>query len=593
MAHPSHFSSLAFLAFTAAIALAAAPSPRGGVADRPDLAAAPEFVLESTAGDRVSLYAERPGRVATAVVFLAEECPTAKLYGKKLGKLAKEYADQGILFLAVDSTPGTDAKKASAYAQAAKLDFPLLLDPLQVVASRYDVKVSTTALLLDPEFRPVYRGAIDDQYTLTEKRPHAGNEWLVEAIESLLAGTEVADAATEASGAELRAAPPIAVTFNDHVAPIVHRQCAECHRPGQVGPMSLLDYDDVRGFAPQIAEVVGQGRMPPWHADARYGHFENERRLTDTEKALLIRWAETGAKEGDSKRAPKPPVFQDEGWAMGKPDLIVEIPETQEIPADGVVPYRYVFSPSAQIKEEHWVQAVEIRPTAQDATHHVLVFYVPPGKPATALLAGLNDGSIVGAGYFGVQVPGCRPNLYPEGTGKKIEPGGTFIFQLHYTPNGKKTQDRTRMGLRFCKTKPKQEVQTRGVFSFNLQIPPNESHYVVTAKTTFKKPVRLLSMFPHMHMRGAAFRFERLTGEGDDETRTILCDVPKYDFNWQNFYLPKEPVRFEAGELLFCTAAYDNSKGNPFNPDPSRTVFWGEQTFEEMMVGYIDFVEEL
>ena len=191
-----------------------------------------------------------------------------------------------------------------------------------------------------------------------------------------------------------------------------------------------------------------------------------------------------------------------------------------------------------------------------------------------------------------MQVPGCRPNIYPDGTGKKIEKGARFLFQLHYTPNGKATKDRTRMGLRFCKEPPKEEVKTRGVFSFKLRIPPNEPHAVATSEWTFKKPTRLISMFPHMHMRGTAFRFEKLTGEGEDVQRTILCDVPKYDFNWQNFYLPTEPPRFEPGDKIFCTAVYDNSKGNPFNPDPNRSVTWGDQTFEEMMIGYIDYVEE-
>jgi peroxiredoxin len=557
----------------------------------PAPAPVPEFLLESTKGERVSLQAERAGRLATAVVFLAEECPVSKLQAPKIGKLAKEYADQGIHFLVVDVSPGCEAKKAQAFAAAAGIEAPVLLDPMQAVAARFEVKHAATALLLDKEFKPLYRGAIDDQYSLAGRKDHASTEWLVEAIEAAIEGGAPAIDSSEPTGSPL-VAPAAPVTFNEQVAPVLHRQCVDCHRKGQVGPMELLDYEDAKGWAPQIAEVISQGRMPPWHADPRYGHFENERRLTDTEKALLEKWVEGGTKEGDPKKKPKPPVFQDDGWAMGKPDMIVQIPEPQSIPADGVVGYRYVYPVDPKIKEEKWVQAVEIRPTAQDATHHVLTFYVPPGKPAISMLAGLRDGSIIGAGYFGVQVPGCRPSIYPEGTGKKIEPGGIFVFQLHYTPNGKKTSDQTRMGLRFCKTKPKQEVQTRGVFSLKLRIPPNDPHYVTTSQWTWQKPTRLITFFPHMHMRGASFRFEKLAGKGDDETREIVCDVPKYDFNWQNLYRPSEPVRFDAGDKILCTAVYDNSKGNPFNPDPGRTVIWGEQTFEEMMIGYVDYVEE-
>ena len=573
-----------------------APAPRD-----PALAPAAEFVLESTRGERVSLYAEREGRVATAVVFLTEDCPVAKLYAPKVGKLAAEYADQGIVFLAVDASPGTDKTKAEAFAKSLGLELPLLLDPMQAVAARYEVKHAATALLLDREFNAVYRGSIDDQYTLAEQKPHPSNEWLVEAIEATIAGEDVADATTEVSGTPLApetaakkgaGAQAMAVTFNEHVAPILYSQCADCHRPGQVGPMALLDYDDAKGWANQIAEVVEQGRMPPWHADPRYGRFENERRLTDTEKAVLVKWAATGAKQGESKHKPKPPVFKDDGWAMGKPDLIVQIPKPQPIPAEGVVQYRYVFGVEIPIKEEKWVQAVEIRPTALEATHHVLAFYVPPGKAGMTALSGLQDGSLIGAGYFAVQVPGCRPNLYPEGTGKKIEPGGTFVFQLHYTPNGKKLEDQTRIGLRFCESKPEIEMKTMGVFSQSLRIPPHEEHAVATASHTFRKPVRVISMFPHMHTRGSAFKFERLSGPKDEETRTIVCDVPKYDFNWQNFYLPEGGIRFEAGEKMFCTAVYNNSKSNPFNPDPNKFVTWGDQTFEEMMIGYLDYVEE-
>jgi thiol-disulfide isomerase/thioredoxin len=569
---------------------AAAADASGPGGERPAAGPAPDFLLESTKGERVSLYAERSGRGATAVVFLAETCPVSKLYASKLAKLAREYADQGILFLVVDATAGTDAKRAAAFAKAAGLDVSLLLDPMLAAAARFEVKRTPTSLLVDRDFKVIYRGAIDDQHAPAGSKPHAGEEWLVEAIEAALADAEVETAQTDVAGTELASAAPPPVTFNEHVAPILHRQCADCHRPGQVGPMALLDFDDARGYAPQIAEVIEQGRMPPWHADPRYGRFENERRLTETEKAILERWADGGAREGDPRKKPKPPVFKDDGWAMGKPDLIVELPAPQQIPAEGVVAYRYVLV-DPRIEKDVWVQAAEIRPTAQEVTHHVLALYLPPGKSEIEIAAGLRDGRLVGAGYFAVQVPGCRPNLYPEGAGKKIEAGARFVFQLHYTPNGKPAQDRTRLGLKLCKSPPKQEVLTRGVFSFNLRIPPNDPHATATAKWTFRKPARLISMFPHMHMRGAAFRFEKLAGD-DEEARTILCDVPKYDFNWQNFYLPAEPVRFAAGDTIFCSAVYDNSKNNPFNPDPNRFVTWGDQSFEEMMIGYIDYVEE-
>jgi hypothetical protein len=354
--------------------------------------------------------------------------------------------------------------------------------------------------------------------------------------------------------------------------------------------MELLDYDDAKGWAPQIAEVIGQGRMPPWHADPRYGHFEQERRLTETERAILEGWAGGGAQEGDPSKKPTAPTFHDDGWAMGTPDLIVKLPKPEAIPAEGVVGYRYV-DVDPKITEDRWVQEVEIRPTSRAVTHHVLALYLPPGKTRLDLVSGLRDGSLVSAGYFAVQVPGCRPNVYPAGTGKHLEKGAKFLFQLHYTPNGKAATDQTEIGFKFCKTKPEREVLTRGIFSINLSIPPNKADATFSTEYVFKKPIELISMFPHMHMRGTAFRFEKISGPKDERVATIVLDVPKYDFNWQNFYRPEPMDRFAAGDAMRITAVYDNSTNNRFNPNPNKWVTWGDQTFEEMMIGYIDYLE--
>ncbi len=553
-------------------------------------AIAPEFVLESSAGEHVSLWAERPGRVGTVVAFLDERCAVSAKYGPTLAKLAADYVDQGFTFLFIDATADCDRASATTFGKRLGLPQPLLLDPQNVVAPRFELDRGAAAVVIDRHLVPVYRGAIDDRHTASGSAAHASHEWVADALEALLIEEAPATATTPAPGQPL-AGSKRKVTFHGEVAPILHTQCAECHRPGQVGPMALLDFDDAQGWAPQISEVVGSGRMPPWHADPRYGHFENERRLTDTEKALLTRWAAEGAPAGDATRKAAPPTFADDGWAMGTPDLIVQLDKPQSIPADGYLDYRYELV-DPHFTEDRWVQACEIRPTARDATHHVLALYIPPGKTPMSALTGLQDGSIIGAGYFAVQVPGCRPNLYPEGAGKKIEKGAKFLFQLHYTPNGKATSDQTMLGLKFCKSPPKDEVKTRGVFSYKLRIPANTPRYETTAQFTFPKATRLISMFPHMHTRGTAFKFERLSAKGEDEVRTVLCDVPVYDFNWQNFYLPKETVRFAAGETIFCTAAYNNSKSNPFNPNPDTAVSWGDQTYEEMMIGYIDYIEE-
>lgn len=549
-------------------------------------ALAPEFLLESSRGERVSLWAPRPGRRGTVVAFLAETCDASRRFAPQLAALAEEYGSEGFEFLFVDASADCDAASAARFEKACGLRAPLLLDPLNAVAPRFGIERAAAVVVLDSELRVAYRGAIDDRL----EDGIAREEWLVEAIEALLADEEVATAATEPPGAKLagRSRP---VTFHGEVAPILHTHCADCHRPGQVGPMELLDFDDAAGWAPMIAEVAGNGRMPPWHADPRYGRYVNERRLTDTEKGLLERWAAGGAPEGDAKQRRAPPSWDDDGWAIGKPDLVIQLPRPMEVPAEGFIQYRYELI-DPQLERDLWIQACEIRPTARDATHHILAFYIPPGQTPMSALRGLNDGTIVGSGYFAAQVPGCRPNVYPPGTGKKIEKGAKFLLQLHYTPNGKATVDQTMVGFKLCAEPPAREVKTRGVYTFDLRIPPRDPHYVTVARWTFKKPAQLLAMFPHMHTRGAAFKFEKAGGAGADETRSVICDVPKYDFNWQNFYLLEEPVRFAAGETIVCTAVYDNSTDNKFNPNPDAMVFWGDQTFHEMMIGYIDYLEE-
>jgi hypothetical protein len=277
------------------------------------------------------------------------------------------------------------------------------------------------------------------------------------------------------------------------------------------------------------------------------------------------------------------PEFVEEEWVLGQPDIVLELPEEQTIPAEGVVDYRYIVI-DPLLEEDRWVQSIDIQPTNREVTHHVLIVAIAPGMSAQQFFRTQGE-DFVDEGYFAVQVPGCRPNVFPEGMGKLLRAGSTLLCQLHYTPNGTAATDRTRIGLKWCPDEPEIEVLTRGIYNSRIRINPGDDSAMFHARHMFGEPVRLLSMFPHMHTRGKAFRFE-LIGEDEDQ---VLLDVPRYDFNWQNFYRLRDPVRIGEGEVVLCTAVYDNSTDNPFNPDPSATVFWGDQTFEEMMIGYIDY----
>ncbi len=566
-----------------ALALLAAPPTDGPVGD---------FRLHDGAGTVVSLHAAPPGTRATMVTTTTLECPIARLLLPRLAALEREVAPRGVRFLGVDPNAHDSAAAIDERRATVGVRFPILRDPTHAVCDRLGVTRTTEVVLLNDAFEVVYRGAVDDQYTEGARRPAPTATWLVDAIEAVLAGAEVPVARTEPQGCLLGAAEhdgrPDAFTFHRDVAPILNRSCVPCHRPGQIGPMSLLDPGTARSFSDMIAEVVDEGRMPPWYADPRHGRFANERRLTETEKAVLGAWARAGGPIGDPADAPPAPAFDDDGWAIGTPDLIVELPEPQSIPATGVLDYRYVVV-DPKLTEDRWVEAIEIRPTAPEVTHHVLALEVWPGVSVRDALNARDSRGFVDSGYYAVYVPGARPNVFPPGAAKELEAGTRFVLQLHYTPNGIATTDRTRMAFRFSRHEEPAEVFTAGIANGDLRIPPRTRDVTFRQVRRFPWAIDLLSVFPHMHARGQAFRYEHLDADG--ALVRVLLDVPAYDFNWQEIYRFETPVRIGEDEAIRITAIYDNSARNPNNPDPDATVRWGDQTFEEMMIGYIDYVE--
>lgn len=552
----------------------------------------PDFRLAAAAGDAVSLHAAPEGTRATVVTMTTLECPVARLLLPRLAELERSYADRGVRFVGIDPNAHDEADAIEERRAAVGVRFPILRDPTHVVCDRLGVARTTEVLLLDHEFRVVYRGAVDDQYTEGARRPAPTVRWLCDALDATLKGEPVAVARTDAPGCRLGAAEhdgrAAAVTFHRDVAPILNANCVECHRPGQIGPMSLLDPETARSFADMIAEVTGEGRMPPWYADPRHGRFSNERRLTDTDKTRLAAWAASGASLGDPADAPAAPLFDDAGWAIGTPDLVIELPDPVSIPATGVMDYRYVVI-DPELTEDRWVEAIEIRPSAPDVTHHVLALEVWPGVSVQDALAARDSQGFVDSGYYAVYVPGARPNVFPPGAAKELEAGTRFVMQLHYTPNGIATTDRTRMAFRFSHRDDPDEVFTSGIANGALRIPANTRDVSYQQVRRFDWPVKLLSVFPHMHSRGQAFRYEHLDEEGN--VLRVLLDVPEYDFNWQELYRFEVPVLIDEDESIRVTAVYDNSAQNPNNPNPDQVVRWGDQTFEEMMIGYIDFVD--
>jgi len=366
--------------------------------------------------------------------------------------------------------------------------------------------------------------------------------------------------------------------------------------------MTLLTYKNARVWAKTIKEAVPLRKMPPWFADPKHGEFANDRRLTQEQIDTITAWVETGKKEGNPEDAPKPLTFT-EGWVIGKPDAVIEMPNAVEVPASGKVDYTYIVVPTG-FTEDKWIERVEVRPGDRGVVHHIVMLVRPPGgrymsdaKPGIPFVPKpdeiphreqTNRGSFQFAGtveMIGVYVPGGLPYEVGPGQARFIPKGSDVIFQMHYTSNGKAASDKSRIGFVFANEPPKERVVNTFVMNATLHIPPMVADHPVHARVTLYEDTKLLSFFPHMHVRGKAFEYYATYPTGETET---LLTVPKYDFNWQLTYYLKEPKVLPKGTVIECVAHYDNSPNNPANPDPKSDVYWGEQTWEEMLAGFID-----
>lgn len=396
------------------------------------------------------------------------------------------------------------------------------------------------------------------------------------------------------------------VTFTRDVASILHKNCASCHRAGEIAPMSLLSFKDVRPWAKSIREVVVERRMPPWLADPHYGEFSNDSRLSQKDIDTIVAWVDGGAKEGDAKDLPQAPKFQPEGWKRGTPDAVLSMTVEASVPADGVVAYRH-FAVPTNFTEDKYVQFAEIKRGDPAVVHHVIVSVREPGKGPTLPPGEINLGATAnrdgeartaqqsqgqggrGNTQDGMLVgwaPGMSPLNLREGQAKLVKKGSMLIFQMHYTTNGQASKDRTSIGLYFAKGPVEKRVITTGAVSRNLVIPAGEPNYESKASFTFKEDSHIVSFMPHMHVRGKDFEYKLVYPDG---TSKILLSVPRYDFNWQLVYFMKEPVAAPKGSRIDCVAHHDNSERNKFNPDPTKEVRWGPQTWEEMMIGWLDY----
>ncbi len=541
-----------------------------------------EQIAVQASGDHASL-GNAASTTATAVCFLGTECPMARGYAAQLNALQSEYSPRGFRIIGVMSNRQDSLEDIAEYVGQLQVKFPIVRDDQNQVADRYGAQRTPEVFLLDAHLKLRYHGRIDDQLAPGVTRATASRQDLRIAIEELLAGKPVSIPATNALGCIIGRVPQVAatntvansITFTGQVARVLQQHCIECHRSGEIGPFAMDRYDEVVGWAETMLETVEQGRMPPWHADPQFGSFANARNMPEADKQVLRDWIDGGLQRGDDADLPAPLEFTD-GWNLPRaPDREVDMRVRPfVVPKDGVVEYQY-FVADPGFQEDTWVTAAQVIPGKRSVVHHAIVFVRPP------------DGSeFSGIGWLTAYVPGQRVHELPAGYARKIPAGSKFVFQMHYTPNGVEQSDVTRVGLLTCDaSQVKQEVFTLMAIDQEFEIPPGSENFSVQASTQWLPAgAELLAITPHMHFRGKSFRLF-----GAPEQGQTLLHVPNYDFNWQHTYQLQQPLPLDAFKTgLQFEAVFDNSANNPFNPDPTQTVTWGDQSWEEMAVAFFE-----
>src|SRR6476661_8824022 len=421
---------------------------------------------------------------------------------------------------------------------------------------------------------------------------------LAVAISAVTAAAAVAASSAKVAGAPATLPQVNVPTYSKDVAPILQKNCQVCHRPGEAGPFALLTYEDAHQRADKIKNALVDGKMPPWFADPHYGKFSNAMGLSTSEIETIVKWADGGSPEGDARDLPKATEWV-EGWGIGAPDLVFELPTPFEVPAHGVVDYQHVIVPT-NFTEDRWIQAAEIRPTEREVVHHLIAFVREPkskwfrSQPAgvffTAPKVSKDEETEAGAlpsDFLVGYAPGQPAEILEPGQAKLIKAGSDIVFQLHYTPHGHARTDRTRLGIIFAKQPPKERVLTLSAVNDKFKIPPNDPNYQVDASFEVATNVVLASIHPHMHTRGKDFEYRIVYPDGKTET---ILKVPHYNWRWQLWYNLAEPMQLPKGTKIECTAHFDNSPDNKENPDPTKTVIWGQQSWDEMMVGFFNLV---
>jgi len=522
----------------------------------------------------------RLGGKAVVLFFTANDCPVARQSAARIKSLRDKFAERGVSVFMVNSSLADDLTSISMEAKELRTWYvPVLKDDTQGVARHLGVtRTGETIAISTADWKVFYRGAIDDQMVEGSQKPKPTERYLENALNEFLEGKPISQPKTVARGCVIQfdggnGPDDAVVSYANQVAPILQRKCVQCHSPGNIGAGAMTSYEKVKSRASMIEEVLLDRRMPPWDADPHVGKFANDASMSLADAQTLLRWVHQGAPRG----AGDDPLANTETkpsaeWPLGPPDIVLRLPKAESIPATGVLPYRHI-EVLAGNSNQAWVGAIWIKPGNRKIVHHVI---------ARLKEGGIKD-HLGGNEMFAGWAPGTTQGWFPKGSGKILPANARFDFELHYTPNGAPQTDQTEIGLYVLAEKPDSRFESVPVVNTTFEIKPGDADSPVSAMYGFTRAATLHSVTPHMHLRGRWMKFEAFYPDGRHE---LLCSVPRYDFNWQFTYVFDKPKRVPAGTWVLVSGGYDNSVQNPANPDAKKFVHWGDQTFNEMFLGW-------
>ncbi len=560
----------------------------------------PTGTFKDIAGNGIDLRALAKQGKGLVIAFHSTSCPVSRKYGPTLARLEKEIRRQGLKMVIVnphgtDKSGDIDRLRANFPA-----DLPYIWDKDDSLTQAIGARSTTEVFLIDTSLTIRYRGGVDDQFTTSRTLDKPKAQWLIDAVSEMLRNEKIVKAVTDPSGCLLDSKPNITLNFNkityhNRISRIIQQHCLECHREGGIGPFSLESYEQVKDHKSMVRLMVKSDRMPPWFADRNIPNshpgWSNDRSLTAPEKRDLINWlASTDMAEGDSADAPVAHGYNNVDWEIGKPDHIFKLEEPIQIPAQGKIKYQ-VRTIQTNLEADTWIDAIEVKPTDHEVVHHAMV-YILPAKHVNSKTDYKTDADFdkhLAPELLFVYGPGDSFEKSPEGYGKLIRKGSRLRFQIHYTPKGEATTDQLMVGIKVMKTKPMHLEIPHAMVNLGIKIPANDATHVETITQFIPFDINLLSIAPHMHYRGKSIRYDLVYP--DLHTETLLF-VPNWNFEWQLNYQLAKPIKIPKGSSIQTTAIYDNSSNNIDNPDHTKTILWGPDSTDEMLVaGFVYFTD--